>query len=94
MHIDTGFAMFDKGKKMGVTFDDPFICPYCGDHRLDLFTKWCRGDVKIMYKCDNCGFYCPIRHVNDDIFPVYDESIKQFKENFGEDRFAKIIMKK
>ena len=84
----TGISHLSKlDKSMALIFGDD-TCPYCNG-KLEIETKKLKGeDIKVRYKCNTCGFICPIIHSEENmevINPTYDNSIFNFLSNFGKD---------
>lgn len=84
----TGISHLSKSKmSMALIFGDD-TCPYC-DGKLEIDTKKLKGeDVKVRYKCNTCGFVCPIKHSEEDmevLHPTYDKSVYNFLSYFGKD---------
>jgi len=82
--IPTGYIdLVNSKNKQALIFEDS-ICPNCGE-QLYILIKRIRDEVHhIRFECKQCGFICPIYHdlENDIIRPVYDESLKKFKDEF------------
>lgn len=96
INTSTGMYQFRKGQpKMGLIFSDN-TCPICGE-KLRLLVKYI-SDIPfaVRYQCDSCGYICPIKYnINGHKCtktecseplpnPTYDESIYEFREQFGE----------
>ena len=75
----TGLNNFKPEKMTEAIIFENNTCPHCGG----ILTI----DKDIRYICNNCDFICPIYHTINDLdnkSPVYDSSISQFIQQFGE----------
>ena len=77
--------LIDPNFKFALLFSDN-QCPYCGEMMyLDESLKIKGNIVRNRFICPNCGLIVPLYHDKDDnISPVYDESIYSFISDFGE----------
>lgn len=76
----------DKPRQALIFTDE--TCPCCGE-KLSIDKRLLkRMEVKIRYICYHCGFICPIKFEDGQTTPVYDQSIHDFIQNFGDkDRY-------
>lgn len=82
--LDTGILRLLEMDE-GLIFDD-IRCPKCGGY-IDVIEYMTNSHkIKVRYECIDCHYKCPIQTdiETEEITPVYDRSVKDFINNFGD----------